>query len=157
MPGLDLVRQLVIDPRNDIEHQYVLTTEDQACRAVDLAELFLAGTEDEDDLFASISLGWSADHREEHGPSRHLIEYGVRHHHAPMLLIEIFTEKPVVIVLYPKDGEAAFCPLGIFKTDDALDLNKRLRCMDKSGGYSWSSFDTLRMRVMREQLKLSAP
>lgn len=41
-------------------------------------------------------VGWRADHREEHEPSRHLIEYGVKHHHAPMLLIDIIIEKPVV-------------------------------------------------------------
>jgi hypothetical protein len=59
IPGL-LVRNLVIDPRNDIEHAYELATEDQARNACEVAELFLRSTTAEADLPATVTLGWTA-------------------------------------------------------------------------------------------------
>src|SRR5438034_4341835 len=90
VPGLNLVRDLVIDPRNDIEHEYTLTTEKQARNAVELAELFLAGTEDEDMLIASISHGWCVEFTHEAGPGYRRIEYRMTRNDPPMLILDVF-------------------------------------------------------------------
>lgn len=62
VPGLTALRDLVIDPRNDIEHAYEPATEEHARRACDVAELFLGATEAESP--AVISLGWKMDYSE---------------------------------------------------------------------------------------------
>jgi len=127
----DIVYELIIDPRNDIEHSYKEPTFQQAKRAVQVAELFLKATADEREHHAIISIGWSISIHEERRstPEREYerIEFTLTPQNAPMLLIDVCVDNHQVMIIHPKDEEVVACPLHEFQRDEAIVLAKMLR------------------------------
>ena len=105
IPGLDLLREMVIDPRNDIEHAYASATDEQARRACEFAKLFLRATEAEASTRAIAALGWNVDYRGElsskPGNEYERHDFSLKHHHAPMLLVDGY-DVAEVLVLIPR-------------------------------------------------------
>jgi hypothetical protein len=158
MPGLTLLRDLVIDPRNDIEHAYEVATEDQARQACEVAELFLGATEKEAQIPAILALGWNVSSSESistaPGQEFHRIEIKLTKEHEPMLFIKGYPSEPEVLVIYPKEETVSTCPLKKFKPEQVMTLNARLRECLKSDGFTQRSLSPAFVKAMKEQLKL---
>jgi hypothetical protein len=160
VPGLSLLRDMVIDPRNEIEHAYELATPDQAQRAVDVAELFLRATDPEAATPAVVTLAWLVNYSEGisgvPGKECHVVDIDMRKEDEPVLLIDALTTEPTVFILYPRDEELAFCPLKDFKSDEAIALNAMLRAPLKAGSFSLRTLSRPFLEVARQHLKLHA-
>jgi hypothetical protein len=159
IPGLNLVRDLVIDPRNDIEHAYALATEEQAKRACDVAELFLSGTDQQAAIPAVLGLGWdtSGSDMMSTAPGRefHSIVIGLKKEDGPRLLITAWEEEHRVLVLYPTDEMLSICPLQRFSVEQILTLNARLRdCLKVIGSYSTRTVGPTYIAALKQQVGL---
>jgi hypothetical protein len=146
----DIVHELVIDPRNDIEHEYTVATREQAKRAIELADLFIRAT-DEGERFAIVNLGSSLTFHwiMSRAPGN---EYDRLHFNLlgePMLLVDARAPEPHVIVLYPPRSELITCGLRDFKRDEAVELAKLLRRQREFQ----SSFDRISYREWLPKLK----
>jgi hypothetical protein len=134
-----IVHELIIEPRNEVEHTYKTPTQEDAKHAVELAELFLAATQDERKHHAIIAIAWSITIREERGPTYERIEFRLDRANNPMLLIDVCAQEQAVMVLIPKDEEIRWCRLALFSPDQAIALVKMLRqhyTFEQTGSYS---------------------
>ena len=156
MPGLGLLKNLVIDPRNDIEHAYNMATEAQARQAYEVADLFLRATEIEAGTPAIIALGWNVNYRgsmcSTPGKEYERIEYSMASFHPPMLLIDAFEVNPEVFVLYSKDELLSVCLLNEFSSAQIIELNGMLRQYLKYP--NTQLLERKHMKLLRDQLKL---
>ncbi len=133
VPGLASIRDFVIDPRNDIEHEYQVATKENAERAIDIADLFLGATDAEARIPAIMSWGWSIRVWGEvvnydAGRVKHGIGLECTKESKPMLLIhDYWTSDPKVLVIIPKDEAIQSCPLKEFRVDQLIELHKQMR------------------------------
>lgn len=125
----DIVHELIIDPRNDAEHEYIMPTREQAKRAVEIADLFIRATKEEREQFAIVSIGWSISVLSQRScaPGNEYERLEFTGPSEPMLLIDDFAAEPDVVVLYPGKGEVIACRLRDFKRDETIELAKLLR------------------------------
>jgi hypothetical protein len=158
VPGLPALRELVIDPRNDIEHSYARATEAHARMACDIAELFLGATDKEANIPAVVDLGWNFEYA---GcvmgtPTRpyHFVEIKLTKEHGPMLVVTGYPDAPEAVVLYPQDETLSVCSLKHFSSEQVLALNDKLREPLRTGSYSLCSVSTFFMKALKEQLRL---
>jgi hypothetical protein len=158
VPGLGALRELVIDPRNDIEHEYALATEDQARRAYDIAELFLGATDGEAETPAVLGLGWAVPTKQvislQPGNEYHYVEFGLTRETGPLLLVDYYTAEPAVLVLLPQEQVLRHCPLRELQPEQAIALNRRLRECLQSSSYSSMGVTEEVMKQLKEQFKL---
>jgi len=154
-----IIHDIIIDPRNDIEHEYVFATESQARRAVELARLFLDATKTESERDALIGFGWcigssysAVDKPDEQWEK---IEYSLRSTHSPMLLVEVTDPKNHhALVLRPKDGELLACPIRWFSMTQAIEFAKKLRRQLEPAGSNWSRHKHHWLLKLKEDLML---
>jgi hypothetical protein len=144
-----VVHELVIDPRNELEHCYRPPTETEARRAVQLCEMFLKATSDEAKHNAIISIGWSLSFSHERcvAPGREYdrIDFTISRDSSPMLLIDVTDmSQHDVIILLPRDGEVMACPLREFDRSAATKLATMLR--EQSGSLP----DLLQRKYLRK-------
>ena len=127
----DVIHQLIIDPRNESEHSYTVSAFGDVKKAVELAELFLMATTDEQKHHAIISIGWSIDIRQAKcaipGKEYERLDFTLSDQSAPMLLIDVCADEHHAIILHPKDKEVSACSLREFKREQILDLARLLR------------------------------
>jgi hypothetical protein len=158
VPALALLRDLVIAPRNGIEHAYELATEDQARRACDIAELFLGATDKEAEIPAIMALGWNVNVSESictaPGKEHHFLKIDLTKTSAPMLLISGYPEAPEATIIHPQEETLRTCAFKEFKSEEIIRLNTRLRECLKSMSYSSRSLGEVFNKAIREQLKL---
>lgn len=158
IPGLALLRDLVIDPRNDIEHAYELATQEQAERACDVAELFLGATDTEAGTPAIMALGWNVNVHESictaPGKEHHILKLELKKDHSPMLVIVGYPDAPETLVINPAEETVGGCPLQHFTSDQVLTLNAKLRECLTSQNYSSRSVSESFLVALREQLQL---
>lgn len=158
VPALTLLRDLVIDPRNDIEHAYRLATRDQARRAVEVAELFITATSGEAGTPAIMALGWNVNFSEFKsvvpGKEQHIIKFVLTKKHAPMLLISGYPDAPEAMIIHPKEEALRTCPLKEFESHETIKLNARLRECLSSTSYTSLALDESFIKALKEQLKL---
>ena len=155
---MSLLRDLVIDPRNDIEHSYALATEDHARRACDVAQLFLDATEDEAERLGIAALGWNVNYHGEScdkpGQEYEKHEFTLTHQHKPMLLIDSYSLEAEVFIINPKDELLSICPRALFDSSQLIELNSKLRkCLDVTS-YGSRHFGKSLMKTLRDQLRL---
>jgi hypothetical protein len=131
LPVFDVVRDLVIDPRNDVEHKYVIPTAIEAKHAVQIAEMFMKSIVKEQGQHAIISLAPSISFQRkrcsEPGNEYDRLVFTLDKRHKPMLLIDPGSADSVVMVIHPGDEEVTICPLSKFERKEAIALAKLLR------------------------------
>ena len=158
VPGLSLLQDMVIDPRNDIEHSYAVATEGQARRAHDLAELFLGATEVESAIPLIVALGWNVSYRGQScskpGQEYEVHEFSLDHERPPMLLIDGYCPVPEALVIHPRDETVLACPRRSFSSAQITELNARVRQCLASANYSSRFFSRALMKTLRDQLRL---
>lgn len=157
VPGLMTLRDLVIDPRNDIEHSYTLANEAQARRACDIAEMFLAASDSAADAPAVFDYGWDF----EYGGSltaapedKRAVKVELTKDHEPFLFILGYPGAPEVALLNPKEETAMLCPLKDFRGEQVLELNQMIHTNPTPGYYSMSTVGIQFLRAIAHELKL---
>jgi len=158
VPGLDLLRDIVIDPRNAMEHSYTAATEEGARQACDVAELFLPATETVGNSPAIAALGWNVSYRGrgriEGGIEHEQHDFTLRREQDPMLLIDGYSPHAEVFVIYPREQSISVCPRNSFDSAQIMELNARLRqCLNSTSFSAWHFVPNL-MKILRDQLRL---
>lgn len=122
----DVVHDLVIDPRNILEHSYVSPAKDVAHHAIDVADLFIQASQSEYERSSIVAVNWNVlgSHRAgSNGVHICFREFGKE----PMLFIDVFEETTTAKIIDPKINEIRFSSLARFKREHALKLSQILR------------------------------
>lgn len=154
-----VVKDLIIDRRNDIEHNYSGATEEQARHAVEIAEMAIPPLMEEAKLWAIVTLGlnyggnitapnpaapgdysdwnydWEAD--------------------VPFLLVDHADSAPSVMIIHRKDQEVRYAPLSKFERGQAIDLVKQLREQVSGGGMRMGCSGPYFVEEMKRRLELA--
>jgi len=125
-----IVHELIIDPRNQLEHDYAKPEATQARRAVQIAELFMGAMGDELGRKPIVALAWNIQ-----GGYWAKVEQGrvcesVNVHGftpEPMLFVDVFDDPAQVKIVHTRDGEILQAPLGDFTPEEGIALAKKLR------------------------------
>jgi hypothetical protein len=121
------VTELIIDPGNDLGHEYRVPESEDAARAIQVAGLFVAAMRQDFDRKPIVAFGWNL-----LGGARHLQEAGdvVEFNGLaanPMFFIDVFGRPPEIKILDPQASEVRFAPLKAFSKQDCVDLGVYLR------------------------------
>jgi hypothetical protein len=154
----DIVRELVINPRNDVEHGYTVCTQQQAKQAFELCKLFLTATSDEAQRKSPISIGWrvSFSRKQSVAPGNEYdeIRFWLEPHQSPMLIIDTVPPKHNVILLYPGDEELQVAPLDKFSRNESIELARLLRSDNPPDAGDWSVLEPKLVARLSHDLKL---
>lgn len=124
IPGI--VHDLVISPRNVMEHDYDRPNADAAKHALQLADLLLRATQDEYARKAIVALnwgilgGWSVSEGK-------MAAWFRAHGREPMLFIDVFEEPRAAKIVDGANKEVRYAHLDSFRADEAIELAKILR------------------------------
>lgn len=139
IPAFDLVHDIIINPRNNIEHEYRPATASDARKAVQLATLLMNqyGKDEAGEpkkfhgLLLSIECGMTIDFRKDgdadarEGPFR-----SVEFQDEPMVLVDPFGKESRIMILHPKDHEVVFQHYRNFTTSQALSFAQIMRAQE---------------------------
>jgi hypothetical protein len=133
----EIAHDLVIEPRNSIEHDYRLASGDQARHAAQIAELVIKSLDEESKWPAMISLGLNygpmfqnADNDGESWP------WGYAHNpRGTMLVVDMLARDPKAILVDHDHEEVRFARLTEFTRAEAVDLANQLREQRTVNGY----------------------
>ena len=122
-----IVRDLVINERNDIEHEYQAATAVQASHAVELAELLLErqSTVDELPKKALISLGASVQPQVTEQPPDFMEMRVVSDD--PWLLVDTLSPDAKIMVLHPREDIVECAPLSEFSVEQTVSFSRLMR------------------------------
>jgi len=146
----DVVNDLVIDPRNDLEHDYSWPEASTAKHAVGVASLFLRATQPEYDRGSIVAVQWNVmgSHLlSSSGEAVRLREFGTR----PMLFIDVFEETAAAKIVDPVVPEIRSATLTSFDGDQAVALADILRQNYTCGHPSQSGRGPSYYREMKRQ------
>ena len=138
IPVSDIVHDLVIEPRNSVEHEYSLPTEGGARHAVQLAQLVLGATENEADRDSIVALNSNLLYRSETVAGRGTSVQFTGFSDRPMLFLDVFEERPEAKVVLPADQEIMLSELDLFSEDEAIELATAVRkhySLPNTGGF----------------------
>jgi hypothetical protein len=122
----DVVHELVIDPRNDLEHEYSWPEASTARHAVGVADLFLRATQAEYERTSIVALQWSVNGSQLISPAGEVVTFrgfGPR----TMLFVDVFEDVPTAKIIDPAASEIRAVPLADFDGEQALTLAGLLR------------------------------
>jgi hypothetical protein len=122
----DVVHDLVIDPRNDLEHEYSWPQANTARHAVGIADLLLRATQSEYDRTSIVAVQWNINGSQLISPSGEVVTFqgfGPR----TMLFIDVFEEMPAAKIVDPTVPEIRSVALASFDEEQALSLAELLR------------------------------
>jgi hypothetical protein len=122
----NIVYELIIDPRNQLEHEYKIPKSKEAKHAVELAELFLASTKQEMKQLSIVALDWNVLFMytiNEKGMGVEFEGFSKQ----PMLFVDISTKPVEVKIVNPQDEEISFTELGKFRETESIKFAKKLR------------------------------
>lgn len=121
-----VIQELIIDPRNDLEHDYVSADADVARRAIDIASLFLASTNDEDNRESVIALNMNILYSHlSKGAERNVTFNGWSG--KPMLFIDVFDDPHAAKIVDGENGDVQYAELSTFSQEQAIQLARILR------------------------------
>lgn len=122
----DVVQELVIEPRNDLEHEYQPADGAIARHAVGISDLFLKATKDDYESGSIVALGWNVMGSHAFKDGRELVqfrEFGSR----PMLFIDVFSDPPAAKIVDPGQNETRAAELRAFTQAQSVSLARLLR------------------------------
>lgn len=129
----DVVQELVIDPRNELEHEYQVPNDGKARHAVGVSELFLRATELEYQRGSIVAVGWNALDSSGFAHGREFVQFR-EFSDRPMLFIDVFDNTAAAKIVDPVHREVRWAELQSFNEDQAIRLAQLLR-----SNYSYSS------------------
>ena len=122
-----IVLELIIDPRNELEHKYRVPESEQAADAIQVAGLFVAGMRQEFERKPIIAFDWNllggVLHPQEAGDVTEFNGFSAN----PMFFIDVFGKQIEVKIVDPQASEVLYAPLNAFSEEDCIDLGTYLR------------------------------
>ncbi len=148
----DAVHELVIGPRNVIEHQYERPDAVAARHAVDVAELFVRATDEEYQRASIVAVDWNAMgayalHLTSGQEAIKFREFGER----PMLFVDVFEEPHSAKIVDPANREIRSASLSSFREEQSLELARILRRNYSHGSLYRSGASTTYYLEMKRQ------
>lgn len=129
----DVVQELVIDPRNDLEHGYVAPNPDVARHAVGVSKLFLRATQDEYERGSIVAVHWNAIGSHGFSNGGEFVQFR-EFNNRPMLFIDVFESPATAKIVDPAHQEVRLADLQSFTVDQAIALAQLLRRNYSSSG-----------------------
>lgn len=123
----DVVQQLVVTPRNELEHDYRRPSEYLVRHAVDISELLLSATESERQENSIIAANWSILTEYVSNPERQYVKVRGFEKDSTMLFIDVFATPCRAMVVDAKRGEIRTIRLDAFSESESIRLAKLLR------------------------------
>lgn len=130
-----VVQELIIDPRNELEHRYVAADVDVARHAVEIAELFLSATDDEENCEAIIALNPNILYGHSVSEHRDLVTFN-GWSGTPMLFIDVFGDPNAAKIVDGENGEVLYTDLGQFTRQQCIQLARVLNSHRGTSGES---------------------
>jgi hypothetical protein len=100
----DVVRELVIDPRNALEHHYEIPSQAVARRAVGIADLVVRATDAECQRSSIVAVAWNVLGSLTLTSEREFVHFRA-FSDRPMLFIDVFDEPYAAKIIDPKNSE----------------------------------------------------
>jgi len=122
----DIVRRWVIQPRNDLEHQYDSATIEDAQTAIEIADLLLRATAEEAKQGSIIAIAWSVLGLTSMSAGKLTVQFD-GFGPDPMLFVDILEKPEAVKIVIPRDSEVILTPLADFPDSEARELARFLR------------------------------
>jgi len=134
IPIPQIVQRLVIESRNEVEHEYRSASKAEAVDAVEVAQLMLNATAGESSREPAILAGGTilaSMNKKSSEPSfeSHSIE---NLGEDPLVFVDYWETPTLVKVVYPKDHEIRHSELKNFKDEKAVDFTNRMRTFRNS-------------------------
>jgi hypothetical protein len=146
-----IVHELVIDPRNEMEHDYQTPDNATARRAVDIADLFIRATDAEHKRASIVAVNWNVMGSHALANAREYVNFR-ESTCKPMLFIDVFETSAAAKIVDPANEEMRFAELNRFTDDQAIELARHLR-----ENYSLGSFsESRRGRGFYQEMKRQA-
>lgn len=122
--GLDIpsvIQELIINPRNELEHDYIPADRNTARRALDIAKLFLAATDaiDAQESIIALNMNMLYSHGTKDGERRVTFDGWSG---GPMLFMDIFGEPQTAKIVDGANGEVTYTGLANFSKTQAVQL-----------------------------------
>ena len=131
----ELVIDLVMDPRNAVEHNYQLPHLEAASHAVGVAELFVGATDSEHQRASIVAVAWNVLGSQLLTPERESIQFR-EFRDRPMLFIDVFDEPHAAKIVDPKNSEIRSADLLSFSEEQSVKLSQLLRSNYAHGSLS---------------------
>jgi hypothetical protein len=150
----EIVHELVIDPRNVLEHQYAVPERTQAEHAVQLAELFLRATQDECARAPIVALAWNVLGSYHTSLGKEPVVEGTAFRgfsKGPMLFVDVFADPAEAKIVYPGDAEVRYSRLQDFTEKEAVELALKLREHWEAPSKSETGFPVSYFREVKAQ------
>ena len=146
-----IVNDLVIAPRNTIEHEYLVPSEQDARRARDIAQLVIDATANEASRAAIVALGWNVLGSEliscKHGHYVSFRGFGS----GIMLFVDVFEQPHAAKLVEASSRTIRASKLSAFKGHEALELASLLRRHYDQPSTSTSGHGVLYYQEMKTQ------
>ena len=153
----NVIHDIIIDPRNEVEHEYREPTLTEAKHAAQLAGLFFEATSEQASHAAIISLGeppiWEridANQRRHTAESPFTLEEG----DPPILLIDVTAKDHRALILRPADHELYGCDIKVFTKAETIQLLQLLRANREQQRRNAMTFFDFKLRELHRELKL---
>ena len=144
-----VVSELVIEPRNELEHQYQKPSQQAARRAIEIADLFLQATDAESERASVVAVSWNIIGGYTSRNGNYEVNFRNFSDHS-MLFIDVFETPFTAKVVNPVRDEILSAPLTSFSPSEAIQLAKIIRASQhKATGVSESRTDPLVFREMK--------
>jgi hypothetical protein len=125
IPGI--IQELIINPRNELEHDYVFGDVETARRALDIAMLFLTATDSVDSQESIIALNWNMLYTHpfnlKTGEERVTFNGWSK---GAMLFMDIFAEPQTAKIVDGEHREVRYIQLAKFTRQEAIELARIL-------------------------------
>jgi hypothetical protein len=146
----DVVHDLVIEPRNALEHDYQNPSEKVARHAVDIAELFIGASVAEFERSSIVAVNWNIQGSQllsSKGSSVNFRGFS----NEPMLFVDVFEKTFAVKIIDAKNNEIRFTNLSAFNKEHAFKFSQLLRGNYSQGSLSQNGSGQNYFREMKKQ------
>jgi hypothetical protein len=146
----DIVHQLVIDPRNESEHNYRHPDVEMTRHAVGVAELFVRATEVERARSSIVAVNWNAMGSHVLTSEREYVNFR-EFNPNPMLFVDVFAAPATAKIVDPANREIRYVELEAFTRSQTIELAGLLRDNYSQGSLSTSGRGPSYYQEMKKQ------
>jgi hypothetical protein len=144
-----IISELVIDPRNELEHEYQMPTYQVARQAIEIAALFLHATDTESKRSSIVAVNWNVLGAHLWGSGGHHVKFDGFTRES-MSFVDVFDDPHSIKIVNPVHAEIRLARLESFAPSEAIQLAQLLRAnYDNSSGSSESHSDPIFFREMK--------
>ena len=116
-----VIHELIITPRNELEHDYVPADRDTGPRALDIATLFLTATDTVDAQESVIALNMNMLYSHESNDGQERVTFD-GWSGGPMLFMDVFTQPHTAKIVDGERGECLYTEFAKFSQQQAVEL-----------------------------------